>query len=163
MNNIPTQPPTSVKDCNAIIFSDLLARIEYGEFKKSKDSDADINKTDYLLLNHKDIFPTSVDIGMYDQAIDKLREYLNNYLLYYNENYNIIIMDIIQPNGRSMAKVFENDSQRSRRYEFEAIHLPYMEVLFAFVYTKGEITLVSGKLPLTEISAVLQEIGAWEV
>lgn len=61
-----------------------------------------------------------------------------------------------------MAIVYETECNGLKSYEFEVIHVPDMEVLFAFVYSRGEITLTLGDLPLIEISSVLQEIGAWE-
>lgn len=164
MKNIPIQPLTSVNNYNAIIYTDLLIRFENDESVNLEYADVDNNLKDYLIIHHKDVFPTFIDIKIYDWAIESIREHLNGYLSnFFFKNYNRGVINLLQPKGPSTAIVYETECNRLRRYEFKVIHVPDMEVLFAFTYSQGKITLALGDLPLTKISSLLQEIGAWEV
>lgn len=164
MSNISTLSPTGVNNGNAIIYSDFLMPFEKGQFKNLKYDDVNKSMTHCLTIQYRDVYPTSIDIETYDKAIEPIREHLNKYLMKrFKKIYPAGVVNLLQPNGPSMATVNKIDSHRSRRFEFEVILVPDMEFLFALAYSEGEITMGLGDLPFDEISTLLREIGAWEV
>ncbi len=158
MNNpVPKQPTSVINECHMIIVTDLLVPIETHDNIQLKYEQVYKKVGHYYLLIHKFISPIVVN----SNDIDPIRKCINDHILksFSNKN-NIWYNNIFQPFDPLMAIQYKTESPR---YEFELIEVPVGNVLYALIYSNGEITMSKGNLPLDEISTVLKDIRKLEV
>ncbi len=109
----------------------------------------------YKTINQKDVLSVSIEYADYDGALEKVHSKINRIV----ENFfggNLTIED------SEMSSGITPDCPGSRTYEFEIYDETIHDIQYALKYSKGNIQLVIGGLPVEKIINVLREAKVWE-
>lgn len=110
----------------------------------------------YKTINQKDILPVSIKASGYDGALEPVHAKINSIVEKFFGG-NLKIEDSEMSSG-----ITTEDCPDTRTYEFEIYDDTIHDIQYALKYSKGNVQLVIGGLPVEKIINVLREAKVWE-
>lgn len=115
----------------------------------------------YEAPNYRDVLPTFVTYENYDNAMDPICVYLDDWAVKFFRKKDKS-MRLVKVPKMSMSTHYAGDCPESRRFEYDFFDIESGKPRYFLIYTKGKIVKSQGNLPISEIVSLLKKIGAWE-
>lgn len=115
----------------------------------------------YEAPNYRDVLPTFVTYENYDNAMDPICAYLDDWAVKFFRKKDKS-MRLVKVPKMSMSTHYAGDCPDARRFEYDFFDVETGKPRYSFIYTKGKIVKSQGALPISEIVFLLKKIGVWE-